>query len=242
MPEAETAARLAQVRRSTADLLSWLDDLALSDDDVRAASLLPDWTRGHVLTHIARNADGVTRTVGGALNGELRARYPGQNRAAGIAAGAGRPATELVADLRESATQLDVVLASAESSGGWWLPSTEGRSAGDWLARRWREVEIHRVDLDLGYGPDRWPGEFVDYLLPELVATLPGRAPGTLTLAIEQAESVGGILSGRTVVAEGAADRHDAVSGPDWAVLAWLLGRPAAAGPVADAPELAPWL
>ena len=29
----------------------------LSDDDVRAPSLLPGWTRGHVITHVARNAD-----------------------------------------------------------------------------------------------------------------------------------------------------------------------------------------
>ena len=32
---------------------------ALGDAQVREASLLPGWTRGHVLTHLARNADGM---------------------------------------------------------------------------------------------------------------------------------------------------------------------------------------
>ncbi len=29
----------------------------LTDEDLRAPSLLPGWTRGHVLAHVARNAD-----------------------------------------------------------------------------------------------------------------------------------------------------------------------------------------
>jgi hypothetical protein len=32
----------------------------LTDADARGPSLLPGWTRGHVLTHLARNADGGT--------------------------------------------------------------------------------------------------------------------------------------------------------------------------------------
>ena len=36
----------------------------LTDADARGPSLLPGWTRGHVLTHLARNADGGTRLLG----------------------------------------------------------------------------------------------------------------------------------------------------------------------------------
>ena len=35
----------------------------LADDDVRAPSLLPGWSVGHVLNHIARNADSVLRRL-----------------------------------------------------------------------------------------------------------------------------------------------------------------------------------
>ena len=48
----------------------------LGDDDVRAPSLLPGWTRGHVITHVARNADALANVLHGAQRGELRAQYP----------------------------------------------------------------------------------------------------------------------------------------------------------------------
>jgi len=42
----------------------------LTDADVREPSLLPGWTRGHVLTHLARNAEGGARLLGWALDAE----------------------------------------------------------------------------------------------------------------------------------------------------------------------------
>ena len=38
----------------------------LGDAEVRAPSLCPGWTRGHVLTHLARNAEALVRVCGGA--------------------------------------------------------------------------------------------------------------------------------------------------------------------------------
>ena len=46
----------ASARSATADLAGAIG--GLSDADVRAPSPLPGWTRGHVLTHLARNAEG----------------------------------------------------------------------------------------------------------------------------------------------------------------------------------------
>ena len=43
----------AEVARSDERLLATAREL-----DIAAPSLLPGWTRGHVITHIARNADG----------------------------------------------------------------------------------------------------------------------------------------------------------------------------------------
>jgi maleylpyruvate isomerase len=72
----------------------------LSDADVRAASLLPGWTRGHVLTHVARNAEGGTRLLRWARTGEPSYEYESLARAAAIEAGAGRAAGELAEDVR----------------------------------------------------------------------------------------------------------------------------------------------
>ena len=44
-------------------LLARLD--ALAELDPQRPSLLPDWTVGHVLTHIARNADSIIRMLDG---------------------------------------------------------------------------------------------------------------------------------------------------------------------------------
>ena len=81
----------------------------MTDAQARQPSRLPGWTRGHIATHLARNADGNRNMVDGVLAGEERAMYPGgeAGRAAEIDAGAGRPAAELLEDFTESAQALD---------------------------------------------------------------------------------------------------------------------------------------
>ena len=44
---------------------------SLDDAAVREASLCPPWSRGHVLTHLARNADSVVRRLEGAMRDEI---------------------------------------------------------------------------------------------------------------------------------------------------------------------------
>ena len=53
----------------------------LTDDDARRASRLPDWTVGHVLAHVARNADSHVRRAEAATRGEVVEQYPGGWRA-----------------------------------------------------------------------------------------------------------------------------------------------------------------
>src|SRR5580704_15569337 len=77
-----------------------------TDDQARAPSQLPDWSRGHVLTHLARNADGLRNLLVWARTGVETPQYPSvQARNDGIEAGAGRRAAELAADIAESAAQ-----------------------------------------------------------------------------------------------------------------------------------------
>ena len=63
-----------------------------SGADPALPSLLPEWTRGHVLTHIARNADSFVRVLEAARRGEVVTQYEGgvASRNADIEAGASR--------------------------------------------------------------------------------------------------------------------------------------------------------
>src|SRR6266550_7232301 len=77
---------------------------ALSDARAREPSLLPGWSRGHVLTHIARNADGLANLLRWAGTGRETPMYASAaSRTADIEAGAGRPAAELAADVAGTA-------------------------------------------------------------------------------------------------------------------------------------------
>ncbi len=226
-------AMLAALRRSTIGLLRGVDGEQWTDDEVLAPSLLPGWTRGHVLAHLARNADGISRTLSGALRGERVPRYPGgePGRDADIEAGSTRKFAELAADVRESADRLDRLFAAIADADGWDLP-TDDRPALEYVATRWREVEIHRVDLRGGYTADQWSAEFVDYLLPEAIGRLAAKQTGAVRVEVTRERSVTADLIGRTwTVGSG---QPVPVIGPDWGLLAWLVGRPAAAAGTLD--------
>ena len=239
MPE-PTGALLA-LRASTADLLRDLEASAWSDAEVAAASLCAGWTRGHVLTHLARNADGIAATLSGALRGEVVARYPGgqAGRDAAIAAGAGRAFGVLVADVRSSAERLDRVLGAVHDAGAWDAVTDEHQVAADWVFARLREVEVHHVDLAAGYSPRQWPPLLVRELLPELAESLAARTTRPLRLTVAGEGSVVPELAGKQWTTPGAP--ADEVTAPDWALLAWLTGRSAAAvDALPSAPALPP--
>jgi maleylpyruvate isomerase len=234
-------AHLAALRASTTDLLDGIEAEPWTAAEVRTPSLLPGWTRGHVLTHIARNADGITRAMSGALRGEIVPRYPGgrAGRDADIEAGAARSHAELAADVRDSAERLDRVIDAVAAADGWELP-TEDLTVGEYVLARWREVEVHRVDLAGSYTAEQWPVEFVAYLLPEVADGLTDRATVPMRVSVTPERCAVPALAGRVwTVDEG---DHVDVAGPDWALLAWLIGRPeAAAGLLGAPPEVRPW-
>jgi maleylpyruvate isomerase len=129
--------------------------IAVTDDAWRAPSLLPGWSRGHLATHLARQADALRRVTGGAMGGKPQEMYPlpGQ-REEEIEAGAGRSGLELQVDLDTSAGLLDeafLALQEAEAwdrevvlRGGLRVPARLLPLA------RLLEVALHHVDLDLG--------------------------------------------------------------------------------------------
>jgi maleylpyruvate isomerase len=155
----------------------------VTDQQVRSPSRLPGWTIGHVLTHLARNADGHVRRLEGALRGEDVPRYPGgpAQRDDDIDQGARRPAAGILADLNAAQHRLELVWDRSVAAG--W-PHAELRAADRWPitaspVRRLREVEVHHVDLGLGYEPSDWPEDYVAWELPMLLATVPGRVHRT---------------------------------------------------------------
>jgi maleylpyruvate isomerase len=151
----------------------------LTDADVRRSSRLPGWSVGHLLTHLARNADAHSRRLAGALRGEDVEKYPGGSaqREGDIEAGAGRPARALIEDLAGSQQRLEQLFAEC-SAAGWPGAQLMGGShypATGCPAHRLREVEMHHVDLGIGYGPADWPTDYLAWELPGLLASVPDR-------------------------------------------------------------------
>ena len=158
---------LAALTESTAHLLVTAE--GLDDQAVREPSLLPDWTRAHVLTHAARNADALRNLLTWAATGNRTDMYPSlEARDQAIKNGAERDATQLAADLREASERFAETAARLEPEH--WANSVERRIGGPQQASRipwWRleEVLIHHADLDAGFTPAHWPAQFTG---PEL--------------------------------------------------------------------------
>ena len=248
----EITRALARLSESTDLLLATAD--GLTDAQAAAGSRLPGWSRGHVLTHIARNADGFRNLLAWARTGTETPMYPSEEaRDRAVVAGAGRSAADLAADLRASAAAF---AAAAEDlpAAAWDAPVTRRRAtfpARGILSRRWSELEIHHVDLGTGYQPGDWPADFVQVTLPRVAHDFAGRADAPACLARpdgqDNAFPIGPARPGD--VSTGPASTGPAstvtVSGPPGALLAWLTGRDGGAGlgvaGAATLPVLPPW-
>ena len=240
-----------QVRRSMARIGEATDRLlasadALTDTGVREPSLLPGWTRGHVLTHIARNADGLGNLLRWARTGITTPMYASREaRRADIEAGAGRSAADLAADVQATAIAFAAEAASlpdeawAAQVQGLTGPPIPGRGVLDW---RLREAEIHHVDLAVGYRPGDWPGEFVTASLPGVAAEFAGREDTPSCLLQPDGSGLGPFQIG----AEQPTGQQVLVRGSPARLLAWLIGRDDGSGlrvspDGAVLPVLPPW-
>jgi maleylpyruvate isomerase len=229
------AAEIEFVHRASGQVLRTLDDL--TDEQAAAPSRLPGWSRAELITHLARNADGIRGMVDAAARGESTTMYPSaEARAAGIAAGRGASATVLRADLRGAQDRL-VDAWDALPDDGWERigRASATRTMRDFVWVRWREVAIHHVDLDVGYEASDWPVGFVAGALDEIFSSFTQRAAPTRPLVDidyrvvstdhDQAWRVE--LRGpdvRVVTDDGAPADGEAVGwGCD--VVAWLYGR-----------------
>ncbi len=160
------------VDRHTALLLATAENL----DSAGTASLCPGWTRGHILTHVARNADGLTRLARAALEGTGETMYAStERRDEAIDAGAGRSLPDLVEDVRSSAAELRRWLARVDPSSEVLLERTPGGPtlrAGVLAFLRIREVVYHHADLDAGFGFEDVEEDLVALFLRDEVTRL----------------------------------------------------------------------
>uniref|UniRef100_UPI0006E3EE72 maleylpyruvate isomerase family mycothiol-dependent enzyme n=1 Tax=Peterkaempfera griseoplana TaxID=66896 RepID=UPI0006E3EE72 len=176
---AEIREDLAEVAEATERLLHTVAEL--EPGQLSGPSALPGWSRGHVLAHLARNADSLVNLLTGAATGRHIPQYAdAEARERGIEEGAGRPLDEQLSDLRGSQERFEA--AAAALSDDAWAFRVRHRlghtfPAADIPWKRLIELEYHHVDLDAGYTPAHWPAVFARRELDRLAASLHG-APG----------------------------------------------------------------
>lgn len=199
-------------------LLALLDDVISAHDGhdaedwFSAPSLLPNWTRRHVVAHLARNAESHVHLFAEAEAGREGDQYPGgaEARAAGIDSYVALNAVDLVARNRAAIYALEATWARA-SAAAW---QGAGRNTAgvrvktrDLPMLRWREVEVHTSDLGAGVTFRDWNPLYVRYDLPRMTMMQTSRAPMGMAKLPDSALRL-----------------------PEPERLAWLLGRHVPAG------------
>lgn len=205
---------LRSVREATDRLLTAvakLDNASLAEE-----SHLPGWTRGHVLAHLARNADALVEVFEG------RPMYESAtSRESDIQRDAGRPLLQQLEDVRNSADRWQAVAERPQD----WTRTVELRNGVTDTAarvpfRRLIEVELHHVDLNIGYELSDLPDEFAEREIAFLADRWSGRPdvpPVTLWLGYEG--------TGPTWHTGGTEGSPVTLGGTRDELLGWLAGR-----------------
>jgi maleylpyruvate isomerase len=234
---------MAAVGRASAVLHEVVN--AMDDAAIHGPSRLAGWTRGHVVSHLARNADGLVNLLSWARTGIEHPMYASMvDREADIEEGAHRLARVQQEDLL-AAHQRFLAAADSLTVDDWSAQVTDRRgwalvaSLLPWV--RLTEIVVHAVDLNVGVdfdrvtellGPQTEP--FIDYVVTRyadrtdvpavrITVELPGGAQRTWNL--------------------GDGDVAHNVRGTVGSVCSWLTGRSdGSAGLAGDVPRLPAWL
>ncbi|SDH14983.1 maleylpyruvate isomerase [Pseudonocardia oroxyli] len=220
---------VGEVTRTLKLSLEWAGDGAahlrglmdrMGDEAFGKPSALPGWTRAHVLTHVARNADGLMNLLQWARTGVETPAYASREaRAADIEAGAQREPAAIREDVVATSDRLAQVVkampkeawtASVRNSQGLEVPATEIA----WM--RAREMWIHSVDLDVGASFEDFPRPMLCELVGDVVGMLADRdgVPGARLVASDDPEKAWTLADGRVTV-----------EGPVADLAAWVSGR-----------------
>jgi maleylpyruvate isomerase len=209
---------------------------AMADDRWAQPSLLPGWSRAHVVAHLTLNAEGLSGALEGVHEGRSVPMYRSTAaRETDIAELATAPPSELRDRFLASTTVLgEWVEELADNLAGTIVERTPGGRrfpAGDVGVMRTREVEIHHADLALDYTAADWPAEFVVLLMDSRAGAEHDGAPFTArAVDLDRTWEFGS--GGPTV------------SGPGSALAWWVTGRGTGDGLTSDdgrVPRMEPW-
>jgi maleylpyruvate isomerase len=230
-------ARLDDVYAATALYLRTVDKL--SPEDLPIDTVLPGWSRAHVVAHVALHALGASRALTGLVHERALPMYDSQEqRDADIDATAKLPPDELRelsfdACGRFKAACEAIHETGQESGRHYWdetierIPGGNKFSASGLVDARWREVEIHHADLGAGYEPGHWSPDFTAYIFDQAVHDRGGQE--NLLLRTPTGDVPVGEGTGQTIEGQPAALAY------------WLLGRHSGHGLPGDIPTLGPW-
>nr|WP_018686462.1 maleylpyruvate isomerase family mycothiol-dependent enzyme [Actinokineospora enzanensis] len=214
----------------------------LPDPAFREPSLLPGWSRAHVATHIARNADALVNLMTWARTGVEHPAYTSRaDRDADIEDGATRPAQVIREDLYAACDRFHIAAGRmTETDWAATVIHPHGRPlvALEVPSLALFEAWHHLTDLDAGVTLADVPAAHLDRLLDIAVRPLRARAAG------EPMRLVADLPDGRQRTWELAIATPSSsaeLSGPGVAVLAWLTGRSDGAELTGVAPELSAW-
>lgn len=220
---------LELIRRADHSLVRTVD--GLPEAAYAEPSLLPDWSRGHVVAHLALNAEGLSRVLTGAHTGQPATMYDSSEaRDADIDELAATPVAGVRARLLTATTSFEQAVGAMHDED--WGARFERTPGGPSFAvanvplMRVREVEIHHADLGAGYSPGDWSTKFAVLLL-ESMTKRPYPAPFTA-----EATDLGRTWS------YGDGDGGPRVSGSASDLGWWLTGRGSGEGLGSDADAL----
>ncbi|SEJ48200.1 maleylpyruvate isomerase [Arthrobacter sp. yr096] len=233
---------LLQARRGTAFFARKLNEL--TDAELDGGTLLPDWTRRHILAHVGYNARAIARLVEWAATGVETPMYPSpEARNHDINFGATLSPIALRNLFDHSAVHLSVEWRDLPDAN--WanqVRTAQGRTvpATETVWMRTREVWVHAVDLDNGASFSDIPAPVLERLLQDITGAWKTR--GTDTGLLIKVTSPAGNGAGLTFGDTSAAD-PTIITGPLPAVVEWATGRGATGvtttGKVPAAP---PWI
>ena len=170
-------ASLLLARRGTAYFSRKLGELR--DDEFDAPSLLPGWTRRHLIAHVGYNARAIVRLTEWAETGIEHAMYESaEARWREIEYGATLSPVALRNLSAHAAVHLNVQWRDlADEAWQAEIRTAQGRvvpaSVTVWM--RTREVWLHAVDLNNGGSYSHFPAELIDHLLADVLSNWRGR-------------------------------------------------------------------
>jgi maleylpyruvate isomerase len=200
-----------------------LEELAqgVTDEMIGRPSLLPGWTVGHLLTHLARNADSHTHVITSAQRGLVEPQYADPaTRVRGIEEGHARPARVQIEDVRRSNRELETAWAATGADiweSGMGLRFNGPCTIAEFVFLRWREVEAHVVDFGLRLTWDDLSAGYLDAEWEVTTARLAARVPDDVTLVVAPGD--------RPARAYGKGQHVTVVRASSRTTLAWLMGR-----------------